>query len=203
MSSEQQRPDRETAIIISFKWSRSCGSMKIWMDITCVCLCSALMAFREMQSPPAEPPTNASAREPPAMQLFFLIGFVCCCCNADEISARITLVWQLCVCVCVWRIHRGALCTNGGSGQSVICRIQTEFMIHYTSLFLSTTRAGDNETLTSFLLVYYGAVHLPLISITLFDSFFISHTSFSHNKLDCSSSKCNPLNLQRTVVVRL
>ncbi len=38
-----------------------------------------------------------------------------------------------------------------GSGQGIICGIQTEFMIHYTSVFLSVTRVEDNETLTSFI----------------------------------------------------
>lgn len=44
-----------------------------------------------------------------------------------------------------------ALYARTGSGQGVICGIQTEFMIHYTSVFLSVTRVRDNETLTSFI----------------------------------------------------
>lgn len=38
-----------------------------------------------------------------------------------------------------------------GSGQGVICGIQTESMIHYTIVFLSVTWVEDNETLTSFI----------------------------------------------------
>ncbi len=44
-----------------------------------------------------------------------------------------------------------ALSARTGSGRGVICGIQTEFMIHYMSVFLSATRAGHNETLTSFI----------------------------------------------------
>lgn len=57
-----------------------------------------------------------------------------------------------CTCLtALWDKSVEALSARTGSGQGVICGLQTEFVIHYTSVFLSMTRVRENETLTCFI----------------------------------------------------
>lgn len=134
----QQRLDSKQTLLYTFQviqilWS---DENLNWYHL-CLFILSTNGVSQNAISPGAQSAWHKrNAHKPSGMQLFS---------SLDLFVVAVTLMRS------VHGLHSFDRSARTGSVQGVICGKQTEFMIHYTSVFLSVTRVGENETLTSFI----------------------------------------------------